>query len=469
MSVQIPIKLFTPSHIKKLNQDLHVKPIDTSNSAKSKFFAQSFQKKSNIVEAFDTFQHQQKEYACIPLSYYYHNLSDLECVPSEGKEVTTLSFKGDLLPRQVQVKNEIVEILNRTNTVVLSLHTGFGKTVMALYLASKIGERTVILCHRRIIIDQWVNSIQKYLPQASYAILGEDVKKKELHLFKNRVNDDQSPDILICNVINVPKIDREFYKTFGLVIVDEIHTICTESFSKSLRFIFPNYLIGLSATPFRSDGMDRLIELFCGPEMVIRKMEKHFNVYKLKTNFKPDPKFNISGTLDWNSVLEAQSIDKPRNQLIVDLCRYFTNRNILVLVKRKEHALSLKYMIESMSKSKGEVDVFMDTQKIFNYDCRILIATYSKGGVGFDHPKLDMLISGADVQENFMQYIGRIFRRDDVSPIYIDLVDDMNTIKKHSTERLKICKEIGGHVKEFTKSFPDFTRMIQLLNRNHLF
>jgi hypothetical protein len=110
----------------------------------------------------------------------------------------------------------------------------------------------------------------------------------------------------------------------------------------------------------------------------------------------------------------------------------------------------------------------MDTQKNFNSEARILIATYSKGGVGFDHPKLDMFISGADVQENFTQYIGRIFRRDDAVPIYIDLIDEMNTIKKHSTERLKICKEIGGIVKDFDKVFPDFKKWIQLLNKNNL-
>ena len=106
----------------------------------------------------------------------------------------------------------------------------------------------------------------------------------------------------------------------------------------------------------------------------------------------------------------------------------------------------------------------MDTQRSFNYDCRILIATYSKGGVGFDHPKLDMLIAGADVEEGFTQYIGRIFRRDDVCPIYIDLIDNMSTIKKHSASRLKVCKELGGDVKSFEKVFPDFYKFTSLLS-----
>ena len=85
-----------------------------------------------------------------------------------------------------------------------------------------------------------------------------------------------------------------------------------------------------------------------------------------------------------------------------------------------------------------------------------MIATYSKGGVGFDHPKLDMLITAADVEESFMQYLGRVFRRDDVTPVYIDLVDQNSTMVKHAGTRKQICEEVGGVVRDFHKWFPDF-------------
>ena len=457
MSVKISISSFNNNSIKKLNKDLHIKPIvkDTSFFGNNNSYTPSLK----TVEAFDTFKENNINYACIPLSYYYHHLSDLNSIQQSYSSID-ISFNGSLLPRQKEVRDEILEILNRTKTVVLSLHTGFGKTVMALYLASKVKLKTIILCHRKIIVDQWISSIKKYIPDATYSILGETPTKKARKADSTVLTDDENPDFIIANVINVPKKERNFYKDIGLIIVDEIHTVCTNSFSKSLLYIFPKYLIGLSATPFRTDGMDRIIELFCGPEIVYRKLFKPFNIYKLNTDYKPDSKLNVTGKLDWNSVLEGQATDISRNRLIVDLCRYFMNRNILVLVKRKEHALKLM----SMLKEKGEdVDIFMDTQRTFNYDCRVLIATYSKGGVGFDHPKLDMLISGADVEEGFQQYIGRIFRRDDVSPIYIDLIDNMSTIKKHSITRLKICKEIGGEVKDFNKVFPDFNTLMKLI------
>ena len=457
MSVKVLVSNLNNSIVKKLNSDLHVKPIQKESSS---FFQNFSAKPSKSIEIFDTFKVNDNLYASIPFSYYYHNLSSITSSPSISEKSENMDFHGSLLPRQLNIREEIIEIINRTRSVVLSLHTGFGKTVMALYFASKISYKTIILCHRKIIIDQWISSIQKYIPNATYAVLGDPPKKKQRTADPNHLSDDEDPDILIANVINIPKRDRNCFSKFGLVIVDEIHTICTESFSKSLLYLFPKFIIGLSATPFRTDGMDRIIELFCGPEIVYKKLFKAFNIYKLNTDFKPESKLNITGKLDWNSVLEEQAQNKNRNSLLVNLCRFFCNRNILILVKRKEHATNLQYQLQQIGEN---VDVFMDTQRSFNYDCRILIATYSKGGVGFDHPKLDMLISGADVEEGFTQYIGRIFRRDDVSPIYIDLVDNMSTIKKHSASRLKICKELGGEVKSFEKIFPDFYKFIDRL------
>ena len=444
MSVIVPISSLTPTVIKKLDKDLHVKsivqPLKTQVSSK-------------LVEAFDTFS--EGKYATIPFNYYYHHLENIERIPNDDFKPISLKFEGNLLPRQKEVKDECIEILNRTGSVVLSLHTGFGKTVMAIYLASKIKLQTVIICHRKIIMDQWTQSINKYIPTATVRVLGEKMKRG----YKGP--EEQDVDFLICNVINIPKKDRNYFKNFGLVVIDEIHTICTESFSRGLLYLFPDYIIGLSATPFRSDGMDRLIELFCGPEIIYRKLYRPFNAYKIKTGFKPKTELNVSGTLDWNSVLEDQAINKDRNNLIANLCRYFINRNILVLVKRKEHAEILKNMLLQYGE---DVDMFTGDSKECNYNCRILVATYSIAGCGFDMAKLDLLIGAADVLENFTQYIGRIFRRDDVSAIYIDLVDEMSTIKKHSLERLKVCKELGAEIKDFEKSFKDFNKMISYLN-----
>lgn len=461
MSVYLPTELLTSNDVRNLKKDLLVKETPAGN----KFISPVYQTNLKAVECYDDCVIDETEYSVIPFSYYKKKFSQNEeenkypIRDTECKTVETLQFKGELLDRQKEVKKEVVKILNETNSVVLSLHTGFGKTVMALYFCCKIGLRTIVLCHRKIIIEQWITSIEKYIPNATFCILGDKPTKKYMREHP-QYTDEKDADILVCNVINVPKRKREFYKEFGTVIIDEIHTVCTESFSKSLLYLFPEYIIGLSATPFRSDGMDRIIDLFCGSNIIFRKLYKPFNAYRFNTGITLDIKENISGQMDWNSVLESQVESDKRNDMIVKLCLYFCTKNILILVKRVDHAIRLKQLLIN----KGEiVDTFMDTKKTFNEDCRILIATFSKGGVGFDFPKLNMLICGGDVKENFAQYIGRIFRRDDVNPIYIDLVDEMKTIKTHSTERMKFCKEIGAEVKPFQKTFKDFEFWSQYL------
>ena len=419
------------------------------------------------VQAFESFESGSPpvKYICLPFSFYYHHCSSIpkQTLFANHTYQTSMKFKGDLLPRQQQIKDEAVEILGRTGSILLCLHTGFGKTIFALYLAARIGLKTIVLCHRAIIMQQWVDSASRYLPGSKCEIFEPSKVKKQngdLNAAYGDVN------VLVCNVINVPKFPREFFATFGLCIVDEVHTVCTQQFSKALHSLVPSYLIGLSATPFRTDGMDRLLELYLGPEMIERKMHRFFNAYKLATKFTPtiEEQSTIEGGgLNWNAVLESQATSQTRNMLICKLVYYFSHRVILILVKRKDHALKLKKMLQTLG---VDVDCFIHTDKTVNYDCKVLIATYSKGGVGFDHPKLNMLITGADVEENFMQYLGRIFRRDDTVPIYIDLRDDLPTLVKHSQSRLAVCKEVGGIVKEFEKTFKSFADYTQVLDSN---
>jgi superfamily II DNA or RNA helicase len=398
------------------------------------------------VEAFDFIQ-DTENLVCIPFSFWYHNLSSIQPLQSlDTRESKNLKFSKTLPERQTQIREETFDILNRTKSVLLCLHTGFGKTIYTLYLLSKFGLKAIIMCHRSIIIDQWRESIEKYLPNANWDLL--DTKRHS-----NGV--DASVDILICNVINVPKLSREVYAQFGVVIVDEVHTVCTEQFSKCLTMVFPDYLIGLSATPFRTDGMDRLIELYMGPEVVYKPMWRVFNAYKLKTGFSPKIEYQADGKINWNSVLESQALDTTRNNLIVRLTQWFCKRKILILVKRKDHANILKRLILQESPSEG-VGVFVGSEKSLDMTSRVLIATTSKGGVGLDHPGLDMLITAADVKENFLQYLGRVFRRDDTTPIYVDLIDDNNTINLHANERRKVIESVGGTMYDFSKSFTYF-------------
>lgn len=453
-------KLYNISNIPKsiapkIAKDLLVEP------KKDFGFQQSYFVKAEGVEAFAMYDNcpidiMEGVWVALPFSYGYHNLSIMKednveqisyLIPEFPK--CEMKFVGELLERQREIREESIEILNRTKSLVLSLHTGFGKTIFALYLASRIKKKILVLCHRKVIIEQWIQSGKKYLKNITIDEFGN--KKK---------GSIKEPDMLVANVLNIAKYPPHTFTSYGLVIIDEIHTICTTQFSRALTRIFPQYIIGLSATPHRTDGMDKIIELYCGPEMIIRKLWRQFNVYIVRTGFIPEVTYQQNGTLDWNSYLESQSKDNDRNNLIVKLIRFFSNRTILVLVKRREHAEILYNKLYKID----HVDTFYGNDLNPNYNSRILIATTSKGGVGFDHPGLDMLITAADVEENYLQYVGRVFRKDTTIPIILDLVDELKTGMKHASTRSKVCKEIGGTVRQFHTIFPDFNIYTTFIN-----
>ena len=150
------------------------------------------------------------------------------------------------------------------------------------------------------------------------------------------------------------------------------------------------------------------------------------------------------GKIDWNSVLESQASSIPRNQMIIDIILQFKNRTFLVLCKRIKQVEYL--MNELISEHKQDVTFLSGKKQTYNQTSRILIATIQKCGTGFDHPKLDTLLLAADVQEYFIQYLGRVMRRPEVEPYIFDLVDDNNTLRSHYYTRRKVYISHGGTV-----------------------
>jgi superfamily II DNA or RNA helicase len=395
----------------------------------------------------------------IPFAYYYHYLSSIEkkiitnnksekefeLKKKYQKTINNYSFIGTLTEKQELVKDEVFETLNRTKSIILSFHCGFGKTIFSIYITSLLKYKACILAHRVNLIDQWYYSIKKVCPDANVQIL--DTKCKI----------DKSNDFFIINSLNVYKRSRDDFKEIGILIVDEAHTICTENLSRGLFHFQPKYMIGLTATPYRTDGMSIILEHFFGPEIIERKLRRPFNVYVLKTGkngqvkIESEIKLNKMGKLDWNSVLKSQCLNETRNTMIVNIIKFFKTRNILVLCKLVEQS---KYILKKLKEEKEDVDMFVSTQKKFNHDSRILISTFSKTGVGFDHPKLDMLIIASDVEEGIEQYVGRIFRRQDTTPIIIDILDEFRPLYNHYLTRRKLYLETGAEINDYKKFFP---------------
>ena len=346
---------------------------------------------------------------------------------------TNMEFKGNLRPEQKILRKEAVQCLNKRGSVIVSAYCGFGKTICAVHMAASIGFRTLVIVNKIILMKQWEESILKFCPSAIVQRLTAKSKKKPA-------------DFYIMNAQNVEKKGRKFFSDVGLVIVDEAHMIMAETLSRSLQYVFPRYLIGLTATPYRPDGLNILLQLYFGRHKIIRKLHRKHIVYKVDTGFIPKVERTLQGRVNWGSILDQQANCEARNNMILDIIEGHPERNFLVLVKRISQG---HYLIGKLEEMGISVTNLIGGNQEFESSARVLIGTCQKVGTGFDHPKLNTLILAADIQEYFIQYLGRIFRVKDSKPIVFDLVDSNGILRKHFATRQRVYREHGGIIKSW--------------------
>ena len=346
-------------------------------------------------------------------------------------------FKGTLRPLQKEVKKEVVGYLNKSGCCWLSLYTGGGKTFTSINIACSIKLKTIIITHRVNLMNQWKESVEKGCGEGVVAQILTGVNKM-----------DENAQFYIMNAINVKKRNISDYKDIGFLIVDEVHVMATKVMVEAFQYITPRYCLALSATPYRSDGLDEVLYTYFSKNKIIKNLNKPHTVFKITTKFEPKIKLNYDGSTDWSSVIESMCNNKDRNNLIVNIVQLFKDRNFLILSKRIDQ---IDYLTQQLREKGESVTSFKGSKQKYNCDSRILIATISKAGVGFDHPKMDALILASDVEEYFIQYLGRVFRREDVHPLIFDIVDNFNSLRRHYYTRKKVYESSGGKILKFSK------------------
>jgi superfamily II DNA or RNA helicase len=429
----IKLCVVSPELAKIISADLSVKSVEISDPKKPSGSGRE-QKKFRVVEL---------ENGCIyvPMDYFLSNFSDIPstdeklppsnmfgCACASTWQECKISFNGNLSTVQKMDMPRIVNCINAHRTAILAPHCGYGKTIVGVYLASLIGLKTVVLCHRLSIIGQWKATFERFSEGINVVVL------------KGKTDTSQA-DVVIVNVTNVPKYPRETFASVGFLIADEAHVLCSEVYSKALLHFTPKYAVAMTATPYRSDGLDRVLSLHFGTEIISRKLFRPFSYFIYETKFVPRIESNIDGSLNWNLVLESQARNEKRNNFIVEILRMYSDRTFLVLCKRIEQ---IKILSEKLRNFNEDVDEYTGTDKYFRSSARVLLSTYSKSGVGFDHPSLDALLVASDVQELFIQYVGRVFRREETFPIIIDFEDKFGVLKKHLQSRESVYQNLGG-------------------------
>jgi hypothetical protein len=228
------------------------------------------------------------------LPKYYSENAKLE---SEEKhhEMSVRETTFRLREYQQVVEREVDAVMETYRSILLSLHCGWGKSYFAILYALKLGLQTLVTVYRASHLDQWRDSIRTVN------------KNLKVQVLENKTPKEEGMDFYLILGENLAHRPCREFRGVGTFIVDECQMFCTPSMSKSFMRVQPKYCMALSATPFRTDGLDSILSLHFGYGMVKRKLNRPFNVYQLKTKFRPSTQETKTGRLDWSHVMDSQA------------------------------------------------------------------------------------------------------------------------------------------------------------------
>lgn len=353
-------------------------------------------------------------------------LSDLKIgIEIRDERVTgaplNVTFQGELRPRQQKAVDELL----RHETGVLSATTAFGKTVVAAWLIAARGVNTLVLVHRRQLLDQWVERLARFL----------DVTEKDIgRIGGGRKKPTGRIDVAIIQSLVRKGVVNDCVADYGHVIVDECHHLSAQSFELVARRAKAKFVTGLSATVTRKDGHHPIIFMQCGPvrHTVDAKSEANarpfrHSVFVRPTSFRPITEADSDMRLQFQDLYRELSADENRNRIICDdvVQCVKDGRSPLVLTERKEHLHVLAELLKPhfthivILHGGTSVKESRETQEqmaaIPDGEPRVLLATGRYIGEGFDDSRLDTLFLTLPVswRGTIAQYVGRLHRLHD--------------------------------------------------------
>ena len=321
-------------------------------------------------------------------------------------------FTGTLKPFQ----QDAVSDMASHNFGTLSAPTGSGKTVMAMALIAQRRQPTLIIVHTKELLNQWIERIEQFL----------NIPKKEIGIImggkKLKIGDK-----ITVGIVNSIYPDAKFLSQFfGHVIVDECHRCPSRTFTQAVTAFDSRYLLGLSATPYRRDGLSKLIGWFLGEchHIVDRNVLQSQGDIVSAEVFIKHTRFlsRVDPSGEYSKMLSELTQDHARNtQIAADVVKEAGNGGgtCLVLTDRREHAERLWTLIVRQG---IKADVLTgdlpstERQEIIDRlnagNLPVVVATGQLIGEGFDCKGLSTLFMATPIsyEGRVIQYLGRVLR-----------------------------------------------------------
>ena len=426
--------------LKTLRKELTVKP----------FVAPGYSD-PNATEEYEIYEENERK-MYLPKIFAINKLGQPDLDKSPESESIDLKFNGGIRENQKDAVNTSITAMNKTGGGILVLPCGYGKTCIGLYLISHIKKKTLVICHKEFLVNQWKERIREFLPDARVGII------------QGQKFDIEDKDIVIGMLQSLSMKDYHIkaFDSFDFVIIDECHHISSRVFSKALRKVNCHYHIGLSATPQRSDKLMKVLEWHIG-EIIFKVSNKDdlkqnrvvkVNRYIISStnqqhfcellNFKQRP--NVVGMI--TNVINYMKRNFKIKEIIFELVK--EKRNILLLSDRRDHLVTISELLnkEEFTNYGFYVGGMKEKDLKLSENRQVILGTYNMCSEGYDNTNLDTLIM-ATSKGNIEQSVGRILRKKeyDVEPLVVDLVDNFSAFVNQGKKRMTFYKKKKYEVK----------------------
>jgi len=342
---------------------------------------------------------------------------------------------------------------------ILEVPCGFGKTVMGLKIISLLAKKTLIIVHKEFLMNQWIERIAEFLP-------GARVGKIQGPVF-----DIYDKDIVIGMIQTI--YDKEYpanaFSSFGLTIVDEVHRIGSEQFSRTLLKTITPCMLGISATVDRKDQLTKVLYMFIGNKIYSEARSADDEVCVRAIQYvSGDAEFNevaydFRGSPKYSTMISKLCEFGPRSDFIVkvvgDLIRENPDNQIMILCHNRSLLTYLHDAIEYRKiASTGYYVGGMKQADLNETETKaIVLATYAMAAEALDIKTLATLVM-VTPKTDIVQSVGRILRVKHENPIIVDIVDSHDLFQNQWKQRRQFYKKCNYRINQIdSRKYTDMT------------
>ena len=326
---------------------------------------------------------------------------------------------------------------------ILEVPCGRGKTVMALKIISVVSKKTLILVHKEFLMNQWIERIAEFMPSA------------RIGKIQGPVFDIVDKDIVIGMIQSL--YDRVFpldaFSSFGLTIIDEVHRIGSEEFSKTLFKTISRCMLGISATVERKDGLTQLLYMYIGPKIYSEERKDDTVVEVRAIEFQhPQEEYNVvaydyKGNVQYSTMLSKISNFVPRSEFLIRIMRDLLQENPHQQIMVLSHIRALlTFLYDHLSKHQIDVGYYIGGMKKEALEAtegkKVVLATYAMAAEALDIKTLNTLVM-VSPKTDIIQSVGRILRMKADGKLIVDIVDTHEVFQNQWKKRRAYYKKCG--------------------------